>query len=314
VPVTALNSAAAAAAAAASTSTSASASAASSTAAASSLSSFAAPYFDVAKFIARKKAEAVADLDAEEAAEAAEAERARREAEARVAVEAEAEAQAQAEAEAEVAAKAQAEAEAKERARQKAEVDVKAGEVKAATEAQAAAATEASAVAEVAERAAAAEALRKGAADEALARRLEAVEAWDDAASLVKARGLEACPICLERDGSCVLLRACACAVHESCLRQAVAAAHARRRYTPECVRLGCLAPLHALDAAALLGAAAWERTQRLMIRDVANTRVRPSRSPAPPAPRLPAPHLRPRPLATPGATSSAGTGWDARA
>ena len=314
MPVTALNSAAAAAAAAASTSTSASASAASSTAAASSLSSFAAPYFDVAKFIARKKAEAVADLDAEEAAEAAEAERARREAEARVAVEAEAEAQAQAEAEAEVAAKAQAEAEAKERARQKAEVDVKAGEVKAATEAQAAAATEASAVAEVAERAAAAEALRKGAADEALARRLEAVEAWDDAASLVKARGLEACPICLERDGSCVLLRACACAVHESCLRQAVAAAHARRRYTPECVRLGCLAPLHALDAAALLGAAAWERTQRLMIRDVANTRVRPSRSPAPPAPRLPAPHLRPRPLATPGATSSAGTGWDARA
>ena len=256
----------------------------------------------------------MADLDAEEAAEAAEAERARREAEARVAVEAEAEAQAQAEAEAEVAAKAQAEAEAKERARQKAEVDVKAGEVKAATEAQAAAATEASAVAEVAERAAAAEALRKGAADEALARRLEAVEAWDDAASLVKARGLEACPICLERDGSCVLLRACACAVHESCLRQAVAAAHARRRYTPECVRLGCSAPLHALDAAALLGAAAWERTQRLMIRDVANTRVRPSRSPAPPAPRLPAPHLRPRPLATPGATSSAGTGWDARA
>ena len=184
--------------------------------------------------------------------------------------------------------------------------EAEAAEAEAAVKAHVVAAAEASAVAEVAEKAAAAEAWSKGAADEALARRLEAVYAWDDATSLVKVRGFEACPICMERDGNCVLLRACGCAVHEGCLSKAVAAAHAQRRYIPACVSIGCLAPLHALDAAALLGAAAWERTQRLMIGDIAHIMVRALRSPPP---RLPSPHLRPRPLATPGATGSAGTG-----
>ena len=132
------------------------------------------------------------------------------------------------------------------------------------------------------------------------------MDTWDDPTSLVKARGFEACPICMERDGDSVLLRACGCAVHEGCLYKAVAAAHAQRRYMPACVSIGCLAPLHALDAAALLGAAAWERTQRLMIGGIAHIMVRALRSPPP---RLPSPHLRPRPLATPGATGSAGTG-----
>jgi hypothetical protein len=120
------------------------------------------------------------------------------------------------------------------------------------------------------------------AAGEALARRWEAVEAWNDDTSLVTARGFEECPICLERDRSCVLLRACACAVHEGCLYKAVDAAHAQRRYTPECVSIGCLTSLDERDAAALLGATAWERAQRLMIGEVAHTMVRALRSHAP--------------------------------
>ena len=78
-----------------------------------------------------------------------------------------------------------------------------------------------------------------------------------------------------------MLLRACSCAVHEGCLRKAVEAARDLARYCPACPGLECATRLHQLDAAALLGADGWQRTQQLM----SQATVRAAAQPAPPSP-----------------------------
>ena len=63
--------------------------------------------------------------------------------------------------------------------------------------------------------------------------------------------------------------------------KEAVEAARDLARYCPACPGLECATPLHQLDAAALLGADGWQRTQQLM----SQATVRAAAQPAPPSP-----------------------------